>query len=175
LITNDFTVSQGGARLVVAGSLALESKNTDFTATASLEPSLARATGLEGKSITVAGIGQVTSPKLSLKDFPLDFASDQLSSILGTTPDTLRSLQTILGDGDGALENIEEQLEDAAGVELPEGVGGLFREILDSAREGEAPAVEPDPEAAVPAPKPEPAPVDQPAQPAPVRAQPLEP
>ncbi|MEM9282401.1 MAG: hypothetical protein AAGA96_11270 [Verrucomicrobiota bacterium] len=136
LFTNDLTVSQSGAKLVVKGSLNLESKNTDFTATASLEPSLATATGLGGKSITIVGEGPLTSPNLSLKDFPLDFASDALSDVLGTTPESLGQLQGLLGGGTGgAAQMIEEQLEAETGVELPAAVGDLFRGMLDAVKD----------------------------------------
>ncbi len=147
LMTNDLTVRQGGANLVVAGSLALESKNTDFTATASLDSALSKATGLEGKSVVVTGIGQVASPKLMLTDFPIDFASDKLNDILGTSPDTLQNLEGILGGEEDAMDMIQDQLEEASGIELPAEIGNLFKGILDAVTSEAAPVEVP---AAVP-------------------------
>ncbi len=151
LITNDLTVSQGGATIVVNGSLNLKSQETKFTATASLESALATATGLGGKQIVVAGVGPVSKPSLVLKDFPIGFASDKLSEVLGTSPETLSQLEGILGGDGNAVEVLGNQLEEATGIELDPAVSDILSGLLKKLPAAEpATPVVPEPPAAMP-------------------------
>jgi len=136
LITNDLTVRQGGARLVVNGNLELDSLDTEFTATADLEPTLARATGLEDEEVVVAGSGPVTEPTLRLEQFPFAFASEKLGDVLGTSPETLGRLEEMLDDPERAADVIGAELEEA-GVELSPEVSGLIQGLLGGEESGD--------------------------------------
>lgn len=139
LITNDLTVRQSGAKIVTSGSVKLEQLMTDFTSTASLESTLATATGLGDKSIVVKGEGELMSPTLKLSEFPLDFAAGGLSEVLGTSPETLTRLQGLVSGEEGAAAKVfGAELEEATGLELGEEVNGLLEGLFGGgAGEGE--------------------------------------
>lgn len=134
LMTSDLTVRQGGANLVTNGSLNLSTQETRFTSTASFEPTLAAATGLEGKTITVRGFGPISEPGLTLEDFPVDFVSSRVSEVLGTSPKTIEQLREIIGEeGDPAevLGTKLDELEAETGIDLGEEVQGLLKGLLE--------------------------------------------
>ena len=144
LITNDLTVRQSGAKIITSGSVRLEQLTTDFTSTASLESTLATATGLGDKSIVVKGEGELMSPSLKLSEFPLDFAAGGLSEVLGTSPETLARLQGLVSAEEGAAAKVfGAELEEATGLELGEEVNGLLEGLFgggagEAEEEGEA-------------------------------------
>src|SRR5690606_33521143 len=65
LLTNNFEIANSSANLLVNGSVKLVQQTTDFTAVAGLNEPLAKATGLEGKTIEVRGSGPLAEPKLT--------------------------------------------------------------------------------------------------------------
>jgi hypothetical protein len=143
LLTNDLTVARGGAQLVTNGSIMMEKQYVSFTTKASLQPALAVATGLEEKVIEVSGSGDLSNPTLSLSGFPADFASEKLSEVLGTSPETLGQLKGMISDREGvAAEILGAPLDEAIGEELGGEVRGLLRGIF-GAGEAEIPTAEP--------------------------------
>lgn len=128
LLTNDLTVSQGGAQLVTSANLMLQTQEVDFTTTASLEEALAAATGMQGKSITVKGKGSLYEPEVTLEEFPKEFAADALSEVLGTSPKTLERLKEMMPDSE-VIEEIGEALDEAVGEELGDEVRSILRAI----------------------------------------------
>jgi len=156
LLTNDFTIANSSANLLINGSVKLASQTTDFTALAGLNKPLALATGLEDKSIEVRGTGPLSEPTLTLSNFPVEFAAQNLNAILGTSPETLGSLTQILGGQENIAEVITGTIEEETGVDVGETVGALLQGFLAPAPAEEAttpePALETEPE-----PKPEPA------------------
>ncbi len=156
LLTNNFEITNTSANLLVNGSVKLAQQTTDFTAIASLNEPLAKATGLEGKTIEVRGTGPLSEPKLTLRDFPVEFAGKNLNDILGTSPETLGTLSQILAGQDNAAEVITGSIEEATGVELGETVGALLEGLISPAVEGAEPepTEEPGPDSESPAPEP---------------------
>lgn len=138
LLTNDMIVRQSGAELVTNGSIKLEHQTCDFTTVATLQPTLAKATGMEGKSITIAGDGPISEPSLKLKEFPIDFASGELNEILGTSPETLKELEGLLGDKEQAAKILGKEIEEATGVNLEEGINSLLDSFLGGGGEDES-------------------------------------
>lgn len=155
LLTNDFTIANSSANLLINGSVKLADQTTDFTALAALNKPLAIATGLEDKSIEVRGTGPLAEPTLTLRNFPVEFAAENLGAILGTTPETLGSLSQILGGQEDAAEVITGTIEEATGVDVGETVGAILEGLLAPAPEEADSDSEPEP--AEPAPEPEPA------------------
>ena len=156
MLTNNFEIANSSANLLVNGSVKLAAQTTDFTAVASLNEPLAKATGLEGKTIEVRGSGPLAEPKLTLRDFPVEFAGENLNEILGTSPETLGALSQILGGQDNAAKVITGSIEEATGVELGETVGALLEgllsgEAVEEAEPTEEPEPEPEPETPEPA------------------------
>ncbi len=141
LVTSDLAVRNDGARVAVNGSLNLASKQTHFTATASLEPALAAATGLKDKAVVVEGAGPWREPDLKIREFPVEFAAAGLGEVLGTTPESLGGLKDLLGSEDPAAA-LTGSLEEATGLKLDPAVTDLLRGILGG---GEA-RPEPEPE-----------------------------
>ena len=130
LLTSDMVVKQGGAELVTNGSIKLEHQSCDFTSVATLQPALAKATGLEGKSITIRGDGLISDPDLELKEFHLDFASSKLSEVLGTSPESLQKLKGMLGGNEQAAEILGAEIEEATGLELGDEIDSLINGFL---------------------------------------------
>lgn len=62
-----------------------------------LDSALAAATGLTDKAITFAGKGPLSDPAVTLKAFPIEFASASLGNILGTSPRSLETLRIVTG------------------------------------------------------------------------------
>ncbi len=133
LLTSDMVVKQGGAELVTNGSIKLEHQSCDFTSVATLQPALAKATGLEGKSITIRGDGLISDPDLELKEFHLDFASSKLSEVLGTSPESLQKLKGMLGDNEQAAKILGAEIEEATGLELGDEIDSLINGFLGGA------------------------------------------
>lgn len=149
LLTNNFRITNSSAELLVNGSVKLEQQSTDFTATASLNEPLAKATGLEGKSVEVRGYGPLAQPELTLRDFPVEFAAKGLHEILGTSPESLGSLTQIISEQDNAAEVITGSIEEATGIELGETVGALLQGLVSpdpEPEEGAETTAEPEPE-----------------------------
>jgi hypothetical protein len=136
LVASDLTVANTAARIVTNGSVNLSSYQTDFTALAELVPSLALATGLTGKAITFAGKGPLSDPAVTLKTFPLEFASVSLGSILGTSPRSLETLRIVPGVEE-AVGAFADRLG-GPGVTIHPEVTTFFKSLLG----GEAPAPE---------------------------------
>ncbi|MEM6280413.1 MAG: hypothetical protein AAF733_13105, partial [Verrucomicrobiota bacterium] len=144
LLTNDLTVAQAGALLVTNGSLNLDQQYVSFTTKASLQPTLATATGMEDKAIEVSGEGDLTSPSLSLSGFPVDFAAGKLSEVLGTTPESLGQLKGLISGEEDAASILGAPLEEAIGEELGGEVRGLFEGIFGGdASEADPPVAAP--------------------------------
>ncbi|MEX2579818.1 MAG: hypothetical protein WD342_12240 [Verrucomicrobiales bacterium] len=139
LVTNDFTVVNPEANLLVNGSVKLAEQTTDFTAVASLNDALAAATDLEDKTIEVHGTGALASPELTVSDFPVEFAAEKLGEVLGTSPETLGTLKEILGDGENAAEVISGKIEEATGLELGDEVNELLKGLLEPKPEEKPP------------------------------------
>ncbi len=182
LLTNNLTITQVGAKVVVNGSVKLKPQTTDFTATASMDPTVITGTVLEGKQIVITGEGPLKEPEIKLKNFPVEFAAEELSSMLGTSPETLDQLKGLIEGEEDVAKMISEQLQEVVGDEnaTPE-IQGLINGILGNmpplpapGEGGETPAAETSetPEAPV---APEAAP-ETPAPPAavPFRATPVE-
>ncbi len=129
LVTSDLAVRNGGARIVVNGSLTLASAQTNFTATADLEPALAAATGLKGKAIQVAGSGPLREPVLKVRQFPIEFTASGLGEVLGTTPESLAGLKDLVGS-ENAAEVISGTVEEAAALGLDPAVAELLKGLL---------------------------------------------
>jgi len=131
LLTNDLTISQVGAKVVVNGSVKLKPQTISFTATASMDPSVVTGTVLEGKSVTISGEGPLSEPEIRLKDFPVEFAAEELSSMLGTSPETLDRLKDLVEGEEDVAKTISEQLQEVVGDEDGSpGVQGLINGIL---------------------------------------------
>ena len=130
LLTNDMVVKQGGAELITNGAIKLEHQSCDFTSVATLQPALAKATGLEGKSITIRGDGLISDPDLELKEFPLDFASSKLSEVLGTSPESLQELKGMLGDNEQAAKILGAEIEEVTGLELGDEIDSMINGFL---------------------------------------------
>ncbi len=92
LLTNNLTGRQSGTEILNNASMRLASQYIEFTSAATLQETLALTTGLADKSIIAEGEGPLISPTLSLAGFPVDFASEKLSEVLGTSPETLSQL-----------------------------------------------------------------------------------
>ncbi len=97
LVTSDLTVRNGGVRIVTNGNVNLSRRETSFVSSAEVEPSLAAVTGLKDKVIQVEGKGPLTEPALKLRQFPVEFAAASLAPALGTTPETLGMLKSLIG------------------------------------------------------------------------------
>lgn len=152
LVTNDFTVRQAGANLVTSGNVRLAPQTVDFTSVASLDPALAKATGLEDKKVTVKGFGPLTDPELSLQDFPIEFTSETLAEVLGTSPESLGSLGDLLGeDLEEAAEILGAELGEEVDEETVTKVKALIQGFLGPAdEEGDEKDDAPKPPVAVP-------------------------
>lgn len=141
LVTNDLTVIQSGAKLRTNAMVRMESQYVDFTSTATLEETLAKATGLEGKEIVVEGEGNLDDVSMSLSGFPVEFATEKLSGVLGTSPETLSNLKDAIGDPASAAKILGQQLTgenaEEGGVDLGEEIGGLLRGLLESGEDAE--------------------------------------
>ncbi len=128
LIASDLIAANAAARLVANGTVNIISSDTDFNVRAELVPSLAVATGLTEKAITLRVKGPLGDPAVTLKTFPIEFASVSLGGILGTSP---RSLETL-----GAVPGVEEAVGafadqlGAPGITIHPEVSILFRSIL---------------------------------------------
>ena len=139
LVASDLTVANTAARIVTNGRVNLSSYETDFTALAELVPSLALATGLTGKAITFVGKGPLSDPAVTLKTFPLEFASVSLGSILGTSPRSLGTLRIVPGVEE-AVGAFADQLG-GPGVTIHPEVTTFFKSLLgEEAPAPEAPA-----------------------------------
>ncbi|NRB72926.1 MAG: hypothetical protein HRU46_01070 [Verrucomicrobiales bacterium] len=151
LLTNDLTITQVGATVVVNGSVKLKPQTTEFTATASMDPTVITGTVLEGKQIVITGEGPLKEPEIKLKNFPVEFAAEELSSMLGTSPETLDQLKGLIEGEEDVAKMISEQLQEVVGDEnaTPE-IQGLINGILGNmpplnpvpVEEGEASATE---------------------------------
>lgn len=141
LVTNDLTVAGGGARIVTAATLILADKTVRFSSRASLEPALAAATALGDKAIVVEGEGPLEKPELRLESFPVEFAADSLGGVLGTSPETLKSLGDLIGE-EGGAEVITGTLEEATGIRLDDEVKGFLESLLGE-KEPEIPRAAP--------------------------------
>ena len=182
LLTNDLAITQVGAKVLVNGSVKLKPRTTDFTATASMDPAVVTGTSLEGKQVVITGEGPLREPEIKLKNFPVEFAAEELSSMLGTSPETLDQLKALVEGEEGVAKMISEQLQEFVGDEnatpeiqgLINGILGNMPSLPTSREGGENPATEisETPEAPV---APEAAP-ETPAPPAavPFRATPVE-
>lgn len=182
LLTNDLAITQVGAKVLVNGSVKLKPRTTDFTATASMDPAVVTGTSLEGKQVVITGEGPLREPEIKLKNFPVEFAAEELSSMLGTSPQTLDQLKGLIEGEEDVAKMISEQLQDFVGDEnatpeiqgLIDGILGNMPLLPASGKGGENPATETSetPEAPV---VPEAAP-ETPAPPAavPFRATPVE-
>lgn len=131
LLTNDLAITQVGAKVLVNGSVKLKPQTTDFTATASMDPAVVTGTSLEGKQVVITGEGPLWEPEITLKNFPVEFAAEELSSMLGTSPETLDQLKGLIEGEEGVAKMISEQLEEFVGDEnaTPE-IQGLIKGIL---------------------------------------------
>ena len=131
LLTNDLAITQVGAKVLVNGSLKLKPQTTDFTARASMDPAVVTGTSLEGKQVVITGEGPLREPEIKLKNFPVEFAAEELSSMLGTSPETLDQLKGLIEGEEGVAKMISEQLEEFVGDEnaTPE-IQGLINGIL---------------------------------------------
>lgn len=143
LLTNDLTVENGGAKIVTGGSLNLSSKETQFSSRALLEPSLAAATGLADKSITVDGSGPVTAPVLKISTFPIEFASESLGTVLGTSKESLGTLKDALADSENPAGVISGKIEEATGIKIDPEITELFNSFLGGGEASAAPAPAP--------------------------------
>jgi hypothetical protein len=128
LVASDLTVANTAARIVTNGSVNLSSQETTFTSKAELVPSLASATGLTDKAITFEGKGLLSDPAVTLKTFPLEFASVSLGSILGTSPRSLGTLQIVPGVEE-AVGAFADQLG-GPGVTIHPEVTTFFKSLL---------------------------------------------
>ena len=131
LLTNDLTITQVGAKVVVNGSVKLKPQTTDFTATASMDPAVVTGTSLEGKQVVITGEGALRDPEIKLKSFPLEFAAAELRSLLGTSPETLDQLKGLIEGEEDVAKMISEQLLEVLEDEnaTPE-IQGLINGIL---------------------------------------------
>ena len=131
LLTNDLAITQVGAKVLVNGSVKLKPQTTDFTATASMDPAVVTGTSLEGKQVVITGEGPLWEPEITLKNFPVEFAAEELSSMLGTSPETLDQLKGLIEGEEGVAKMISEQLQEFVGDEnaTPE-IQGLIKGIL---------------------------------------------
>ena len=131
LLTNDLAITQVGAKVLVNGSVKLKPQTTDFTATASMDPAVVTGTSLEGKQVVITGEGPLREPEIKLKNFPVEFAAEELSSMLGTSPETLDQLKGLIEGEEGVAKMISEQLQEFVGDEnaTPE-IQGLIKGIL---------------------------------------------
>lgn len=140
LLTNDLTIENGGARIITGGNLNLSSRETQFTSRGVLEPSLAAATGLADKAIVVQGSGPVTDPVVKISEFPIEFASAALGSVLGTSKESLGSLKEALAGSEDPAKVISGKIEEAAGIKIDPEITDLFKSFLSGGGESK-PAV----------------------------------
>ena len=131
LLTNDLAITQVGAKVLVNGSVKLKPQTTDFTATASMDPAVVTGTSLEGKQVVITGEGPLWEPEITLKNFPVEFAAEELSSMLGTSPETLDQLKGLIEGEEGVAKMISEQLQEFVGDENATAeIQGLIKGIL---------------------------------------------
>lgn len=142
LVTSDLTLRQEKARLIVNGSLNLATMMTRFTATASLEPALATATGLEDKAIVVEGSGPWKEPELKFREFPTEYGAASVRELLGADAESLEKLKKALEAEDPAAA-LAEGLEEATGLKIDPGVTDLLREVLGGSESRRRPVAAP--------------------------------
>jgi len=143
LLTNDLTIENGGARIITSGNLNLSSQETQFTSRGVLEQSLAAATGLADKAIVVEGNGPVTAPVIKISEFPIEFASVALGTVLGTSKESLGSLKEALAGSEDPAKVISGTIEEATGIKIDPEITDLFKSFLGG-------GAEPKPAVAVP-------------------------
>lgn len=129
LVTSDLTVRNGGVRIVTNGNLNLASQEASFVSTAELEPSLAVVTGLKDKAIQVEGTGPLREPVLKLRQFPVDFAAANFAQVLGTTPETIATLKSLVGS-EKANEILTGNPGELPGMSFDPAVLGLINNLL---------------------------------------------
>jgi hypothetical protein len=133
LLTNDLAVTQVGAKVSVDGLVNLKRGTTKFAATARMDPNVVIGMPLEGKEVIIEGEGPWMKPSIKLKRFPVEFASEELSSLLGTSTETIESLQGLIKGEEDVAKMISDQLQKAIGNEgaLSE-LDGLIDGIINS-------------------------------------------
>lgn len=137
LVTSDLTVRSAGARLVTNGSVNLAEDTAKFVATADLEPALAAATGLKDQAIQIEGDGPLKDPVLKLRQFPLGFAANALSTVTGSSPESLAGLKALVGPEDaGVISATLEGVEGLAGIGLDPGLAEWVKGLLEGAAAG---------------------------------------
>ncbi len=143
LITNDLTVERGGAMVVTAGEVKLDSSEVTFTSKAMLEPSLAAATGLTEKAIVMEGSGPLTSPNIRITEFPIEFAAEGLAGVLGTSTESLSSLKATLESSENPAEVISGKIEEATGIKIDPAITDLFNSVLGTDEPAAVPVATP--------------------------------
>ena len=139
LVASDLTVANTAARIVTNGSVNLSSYETEYTTRAELDSALAAATGLTDKAITFAGKGPLSDPAVTLKAFPIEFASASLGNILGTSPRSLETLRIVPGVEEAVGAFADELGE--PGITIHPEVIMFFKTLLgEEATAPEAPA-----------------------------------
>jgi hypothetical protein len=129
LVTSDLTVRNGGVRIVTNGNLNFASQYISFASTAELEPSLAAVTGLKEKTIQVEGAGPLREPVLKLRQFPVEFAAANLAEVLGTTPETLATLKSLVSP-EKAAEVLTGTIGETPGLTFDPAVQALIGGML---------------------------------------------
>ena len=161
LLTNDLTITQVGGSVLADGLVNLKTGTTKFAATASMDPNVVTGMPLEGKEVIIEGEGPWMEPSIKLKRFPVEFAAEELSSLLGTSAETMELLQGLMESDEDVAKMISDQLEKAIGNEgASSEVDGIINNLsLPDTGDGEAvvPIEEsdavPDSEAALPVPE----------------------
>ena len=70
-------------------------------------------------------------PSLKLKRFPVEFAAEELSSLLGTSPETMEILQGLIGGEEDLAKMVSDQLQKNIGSEgAPSEGNGLVDGII---------------------------------------------
>lgn len=164
LLTNDLTVTQVGSNVVLDANVNLERETAKFTARASMDPTAVTGMPLEGKEVIVEGEGPLMEPSIKLERFPVEFAAEELSSLLGNSAGTNEILQGLIESEEDFSKMISDQLKKnirdvGNSYEVKGLVDGIIKNLsLSDARDGEAfmPIEEseevPDSEAAPPVP-----------------------
>lgn len=129
LVTSDLTVRNGGVRIVTNGNLNFASQYISFASAAELEPSLAAVTGLKEKTIQVEGAGPLREPVLKLRQFPVEFAAANLAEVLGTTPETLATLKSLVSP-EKAAEVLTGTIGETPGLTFDPAVQALIGGML---------------------------------------------
>jgi hypothetical protein len=117
LLTNDLTVTQVGANVLLDANVNFKRETTKFTARASMDPTVVTGMPLEGKEVIIEGEGPWMKPSIRLKRFPFEFAAEELSSLLGTSAETMEILQGLIEGEEDLAKMVSDQLQKNIGSE----------------------------------------------------------